>query len=317
MSVISDIAGAHPRALERDFMDDHASINVVAKNLQRASRKWPKKKGPTKSVSRKQTRGKSRSAGRSKKKFILKEKSFYRDKNQKSANRGKGRQRKRDRQPRREDEGDLEESNLFSSMNEDELEASETKHKAKARLKSPSPFTKETNFILRNKKMLEGLRLKREKAKKDGRRQLNKSRNKYAHVQSKVRGHIPRSRSRNERKRSTSINMRPSPMKSPRRPSKPGGSKSKSGRRVHDDRRRAEEAQDSGRRQKSRRKMVKQNREQMEREYEAQMQKYATRKQARAREAGQRLKANYADHNTRPRKQRMGKSPHRHASPIP
>lgn len=323
MRITSDIAGAHPKALEKDFMDDNSSINVVASNLQRASRRWPKKVSPMKVELGKRPKTKSRCTRRTaNKKLVFDEKSFYKDENKKSANRMKGKQRKKEIPRKREEQEKMEESDLFSSLNEDEQEEMQMDPGRKFRRKSPSPFTKETNFILRNKKMLEDLRLKKQKAKRDQQRRLNKSRNKYAHVQSKVRKQIPRSRSRNVGEKSTSINMRPSPMKSPVNAENKKRFKSKSSRRVNPkSQKRRRETEEELRRGQSRRKIKERKKEFVERENEGQMQKYATKKQQRANngQMGQRLKANYADHHTQPRnkRERVSKSPRVYASPIP
>jgi hypothetical protein len=300
------------------------------------------------SVSGHHSKAKSRSVKMTpSKKYVFKEKRFFKNNdeypgNQKPKKRNKYSKNEQKRKQRNKIHS--EESDLFSSMDEEEENnqhlhnyREEQRHKSRRRHKSPSPFTKEKNFILRNKKMLESLRLKKKQALEEKKRKMNKSRNKYSHVKSKIQNYNPRSRSivrdKSKSRRSKSINMRPSP--SPqnakeyhkpnyldkeirsrsanrRRPS-PYGNRV-DGNKPHNDRR-----------SRSQRKFKGFNGDSHkieDEEYEREMHKYKTKRKRDfeiEKKLRQKLKSNYADHHTQPRElQKNRKKSRRHyASPVP
>lgn len=272
-------------------MDDNSSINVVARNLQRAAKKIRGGgRRPTRSVSGHHSKAKSKSMKPSRK-YVFKEKKF----------RG-GFEGGKDKE-------ELEESNLFSSSEGEENRREENRGKV-----SVSPV-REKNFILRNKQMVE----KRRKKGEERERSNMKSRKKYAHVKAKVQNKLPRSKSKVS-KRSKSINMRPEGHLGEERLR---GKVRVSPKYEHFGERREEGKTRSksrkwkgfGKRKKEsveeRERIPKRDLRQMEEEYEREMQKFKTKRVPKKdfeSRLKQRLKSNYADHNTRPRKW---------ASPVP
>lgn len=299
-------------------MGDNSSINIVARNLQRAARKMGRNvsKNSARSVSGHHSKAKSKSRNNIKaQKYVFKEKKF----------RAEGRRKKRD----------LEESDLFGSSEDDGIHEEERMVERQPRTRNKSRNAQEKNFILRNKKMLEDLK-RRKQESLEKKRKRSRMKKKYSHVKSKIQNKADRSHSRisqmSHKRKSRSISMRPA--ESPIKKQKPSMrsrhkkySKSPNKQRTPDlrpaqnrDMRGAQEVRGKSRKFKG----FKGGYDDLEEEYEREMEKYKTRrgKEKRGREnrSANRSQQRRTDHHTKvhqSRKKEKKRNKSRYASPVP